>query len=82
METLAVILNCRWQVKRLNAPINNVRKENIVFFAKKKKTTTKKETIKKGNKIEYNTKPKKNLVTSELEHLKRKDRLEDFSHPP
>ena len=35
-----------------------------------------------GNKIEYNTKPKKNLVTNEWEHQKRKDRLEDFSHPP
>ena len=34
------------------------------------------------NKIEYNTKPKKNLVTNEWEHLKRNDRLEDFSYPP
>ena len=32
--------------------------------------------------IEYNTKPKKNLVTNEWEHLKRNDRLEDFSYPP
>ena len=31
-----------------------------------------------GNKIEYNTKPKKNLVTNEWEHLKRKDRLEEL----
>ena len=36
METLAVILNCRWQVKRLKVPFNSVWKENIVFFAKKK----------------------------------------------
>ena len=35
METLAVILNCRWQGKRLNVPFNSVWKENIVFFAKK-----------------------------------------------
>ena len=34
-ETLAVILNCRWQVKRLKVPFNSVWKENIVFFAKK-----------------------------------------------
>ena len=34
-ETLAVILNCRWQGKRLNVPFNSVWKENIVFFAKK-----------------------------------------------
>ena len=25
---------------------------------------------------------KKNLVANEWEHLKRKDRLEDFPHPP
>ena len=36
METLAVILNCRWQVKRLKVPFNSVFKENIVFSAKKK----------------------------------------------
>ena len=35
METLAVILNCRWQGKRLNVPFNSIWKENIVFFAKK-----------------------------------------------
>ena len=35
METLAVILNCRWQVKRLKVPFNSVWKENIVFSAKK-----------------------------------------------
>ena len=34
METLAVILNCRWQVKRLKVPFNSVWKENIVFSAK------------------------------------------------
>ena len=33
-------------------------------------------------KIEYNTKPTKNLVTNEWEHLKGKGRLEDFPHPP
>ena len=47
-----------------------------------KKKNNKKKTIKIGNKIEYNTKPNKNLVAKEWEHLKRKDRLEDFSHPP
>ena len=36
METLAVILNCRWQVKRLKVPFNSVWKENIVFFPKRK----------------------------------------------
>ena len=37
METLVVILNCRWQVKRLKVPFNSVWKENIVFSAKKNK---------------------------------------------
>ena len=37
MESLAVILNCRWQVKRLKVSFNSVWKENIVFSAKKKK---------------------------------------------
>ena len=37
METLAVILNCRWQVKRLKVHFNSVWKENIVFSAKEKK---------------------------------------------
>ena len=36
METLAVMLNCRWQVKRLDVPFNSVWKENIVFFTKEK----------------------------------------------
>ena len=37
METLAVILNCRWQVKRLKVPFNSVWKENFVFSETKKK---------------------------------------------
>ena len=41
IETLAVILNCRWQVKRLKVPFNGVWKENIVFSKKKTKQTNK-----------------------------------------
>ena len=74
METLAVILTCRWQVKRPKVPFNSVWKENKVFSAIKNNNKT-------GKQIEYNTKPKRNLVTKEREHLKRKDRLEDFPHP-
>ena len=44
METLAVILNCRWQVKRLKVPFNSVWKENIVFSAKKKNNNKNRET--------------------------------------
>ena len=36
METLAVILNYRWQVKRLKVPFNSVWRENFFFSAKKK----------------------------------------------
>ena len=43
METLAVILNYRWQVKRLKVPFNSVWRENFFFSAKKKTTTTKKQ---------------------------------------
>ena len=42
METLVVILNYRWQVKRLKVPFNSVWRENFVFSAKKTTTTTKK----------------------------------------
>ena len=62
-ETLAVILNCIWQVKRLKVPSNSVWKENIVFSTKQQQQ----KTIK--------------IRTNEWEHLKRKDRLEDFPHP-
>ena len=44
METLAVILNCRWQVKRLKVPFNSVWKENIVFCAKRKNNNKNRET--------------------------------------
>ena len=44
METLAVILNCRWQVKRLKVPFNSVWKENFVFSAPPKKLTKNRET--------------------------------------
>ena len=37
-KTLAVILNCRWQVKKMKVPFNSVWKVNIFFFAKKKIT--------------------------------------------
>ena len=40
METLAVILNCRWQVKRLKVySFNSVWKENIVFSVNKNRET-------------------------------------------
>ena len=45
METLAVILNCRWQVKRLKVySFNSVWKENIVFSARKKNNNKNRET--------------------------------------
>ena len=44
METLAVILNCRWQVKRLKVPFSSVWKENFVFSAPPKKLTKNRET--------------------------------------
>ena len=40
-ETLAVILNCRWQVKGLKVPFNSVWKESIVFSAKKNNNNNK-----------------------------------------
>ena len=71
METLAVILNCRWQVKRLKVLSAAFGKRTSSFPPKKKNKIW-------GSKIEYNTKPKKNLETKEWKHLKRKDRLEEF----
>ena len=45
METLAVIMNCRWQVKRLKVySFNSVWKENIVFSARKKNNNKNRET--------------------------------------
>ena len=44
METLVVILNWRWQVKRRKVPFNSAWKENIFFSAKKKNNNKNRET--------------------------------------
>ena len=82
-ETLAVILNCRWQVTGLKVLSTAFGKRTSSFPQKKtNKQTIKKITIKIGK---QNSKSiilnLRRILTNEWEHLKRKDSLEDFPHP-